>query len=90
MTAKKIIKYLCVFVVAPLIVLCGVFFFGDRKYAFISLALSVVACIPFFISFEKGKNDARRIVIIAVMTALSVAGRLYLLPFRFLSPLLQL
>ena len=53
MTAKKIIKYLCVFVVAPLIVLCGVFFFGDRKYAFISLALSVVACIPFFISFEK-------------------------------------
>ena len=53
MTAKKIIKYLCVFVVAPLIVLSGVFFFGDRKYAFISLALSVVACIPFFISFEK-------------------------------------
>ena len=40
MTAKKIIKYLCVFVVAPLIVLCGVFFFGDRKYAFISLVRS--------------------------------------------------
>lgn len=56
MTAKKIIKYLCVFVVVPLIVLCGVFFFGDRKYAFISLALSVVACIPFFISFEKVKR----------------------------------
>lgn len=56
MTAKKIIKYLCVFVVAPLIVLCGVFFFGDRKYAFISLVLSVVACIPFFISFEKVKT----------------------------------
>lgn len=86
MTAKKVIKYLCVFLVAPLIVLCGVFFLGDRKYAFVSLALSIVACIPFFVSFEKGKNDARRIVIIAVMTALSVAGRFVFAPIPFFKP----
>ena len=86
MTAKRVIKYLCVFLVAPLIVLCGVFFLGDRKYAFVSLALSVVACIPFFVSFEKGKNDARRIVIIAVMTALSVAGRFVFAPIPFFKP----
>lgn len=86
MTAKKLIKYLCVFLVAPLIVLCGVFFLGDRKYAFVSLVLSVVACIPFFVSFEKGKNDARRIVIIAVMTALSVAGRFVFAPIPFFKP----
>jgi energy-coupling factor transport system substrate-specific component len=86
MTAKKVIKYLCVFLVAPLIVLCGVFFLGDRKYAFVSLTLSVVACIPFFVSFEKGKNDARRIVIIAVMTALSVAGRFVFAPIPFFKP----
>lgn len=86
MTAKKVIKYLCVFLVAPLIVLCGVFFLGDRKYAFVSLALSVIACIPFFVSFEKGKNDARRIVIIAVMTALSVAGRFVFAPIPFFKP----
>lgn len=86
MTAKKVIKYLCVFLVAPLIVLCGVFFLGDRKYAFVSLALSVVACIPFFVSFEKRKNDARRIVIIAVMTALSVAGRFVFAPIPFFKP----
>lgn len=86
MTAKKVIKYLCVFLVAPLIVLCGVFFLGDRKYAFVSLALSVVACIPLFVSFEKGKNDARRIVIIAVMTALSVAGRFVFAPIPFFKP----
>lgn len=86
MTAKKVIKYLCVFLVAPLIVLCGVFFLGDRKYAFVSPALSVVACIPFFVSFEKGKNDARRIVIIAVMTALSVAGRFVFAPIPFFKP----
>ena len=69
MTAKKIIKYLCVFVVAPLIVLCGVFFFGDRKYAFISLALSVVACIPFFISFEKGKNEEKKEIILRMLNS---------------------
>lgn len=56
MTAKKVIKYLCVFLVAPLIVLCGVFFLGDRKYAFVSLALSVVACIPFFVSLKREKT----------------------------------
>ena len=52
MSAKKAIKYICVFLAAPLIVLSGVFFFGYRRYAFISLALSVVACIAFFVSFE--------------------------------------
>ena len=86
MSAKKAIKYICVFLVAPLIVLSGVFFFGDRRYAFISLALSVVACIPFFVSFERGKNDSRRIVIIAVMTALSVAGRFVFAPIPFFKP----
>ena len=86
MTAKKVIKYLCVFLVAPLIVLCGEFFLCDRKYALVSLTLSVVACIPFFVSFEKGKNDARRIVIIAVMTALSVAGRFVFAPIPFFKP----
>ena len=86
MSVKKAIKYICVFLVAPLIVLSGVFFFGDRRYAFISLALSVVACIPFFVSFERGKNDSRRIVIIAVMTALSVAGRFVFAPIPFFKP----
>ena len=86
MRVKKAIKYICVFLAAPLIVLSGVFFFGDRRYAFISLALSVVACIPFFVSFERGKNDSRRIVIIAVMTALSVAGRFVFAPIPFFKP----
>ena len=86
MSAKKAIKYICVFLAAPLIVLSGVFFFGYRRYAFISLALSVVACIPFFVSFERGKNDSRRIVIIAVMTALSVAGRFVFAPIPFFKP----
>ena len=43
-------------------------------------------CVFHFISFEKGKNDARRIVIIAVMTALSVAGRFVFAPIPFFKP----
>lgn len=86
MNTKKVITYICVFLIAPIIVFAGVFLFDDRKYAFVSLALSVLACVPFFVSFERGKNDSRRIVIIAVMTAISVAGRFVFAPIPFFKP----
>ncbi len=86
MKYKKAVKYICVFLIAPLVVLVGVLLFGDRKFAFVTLALSAVACLPFFFSFEKGKNNSRRIVVIAVMTALSVAGRFVFSPIPFFKP----
>ena len=86
MPLKKILSYLIFLVCIPLVIAFGMAVFGDRQYAFAAAAVAVLSCIPFFISFEKGKNDARRIVIIAVMTALSVAGRFVFAPIPFFKP----
>lgn len=50
-------------------------YFGNRKYYLCSLILIVLSMIPFFLSFEKRKPEAREIVTLAVMCAIAVASR---------------
>lgn len=59
----------------PLVIYSGITFLGDRKYYFISIVLILLACVPFILSFEQRKPQPREILIIAVMSAISVAGR---------------
>lgn len=59
----------------PLTLYMGITYFGDRKYYVISLLLIVLACVPFVLSFERRKPQPREILLIAVMSAISVAGR---------------
>lgn len=63
------------FILMPLTLYVGIAFLGDRKYYFISLVLILLACVPFVLSFERRKPQPREILIIAVMSAISVAGR---------------
>ena len=65
-------------VVVPLIMGLGIVVLGNRSQVFISLCLVIAAMAPFAWSFEHRGPQAREIVLIAVMTALSVAGRLAL------------
>lgn len=73
---RLLISSAIVFLIMPLVIYGGVVFLGDRKYYFISVILVVLASIPFFISLEQKKTQTRDILLIAVMAALSVAGRL--------------
>lgn len=57
------------------VITLGVLFPFDRNYYFISLAVVVLAMLPFVAAFEGRKPEAREIVVIAVMTALAVSGR---------------
>jgi len=77
MQAKKyqIIKIMIVLIVVPLLLWVGISLFDDRKYYLISISIVIVACLPFFLRFEKRKPQSREIMIIAVMAAISVAGR---------------
>lgn len=75
MTKKQVISAILLIVVIPFILLIGATLLEDRKYNIISMFVAIVACIPFFLSFEKRKPDAREILVIAVMSAISVAGR---------------
>ena len=71
-----------IFVVVPLTVLAGVYFFDNTKYLFISLIIMLESILPFYIIFEKHKVQARELVLVATMCAMCVAGRaiLYMLP----------
>ncbi|WP_242942872.1 ECF transporter S component [Papillibacter cinnamivorans] len=55
--------------------MAGVFLLGDRKYYFVSLLMVLYALILFGLAFERRRPQARELVIAAVLTALSVAGR---------------
>lgn len=65
-----------IFIVIPLVLILGVKLFNDRKYNLISLIIAFLACVPFFLRFEKKSPKAREIIIIAVMSAISATGRL--------------
>lgn len=69
-------------IMIPLTVWAGNALFTDRKYYFISLLIVLESIIPFFISFEKSRPGIKKIVVIAVMCAICVAGRqaFYMLP----------
>ena len=73
---KKWISYGLLLLAIPLTVVLGSTVFGGKQYAFLSLAVAILACIPFFLSFERGESGGIRLVLVAVLTALSVLGRL--------------
>ena len=64
------------FILMPLTVLLGLYIFDDKKYYFISLLLVLEAMLPFALSFEKRKPQAREIVVISVLCAIGIAGRI--------------
>lgn len=73
---KKLLTVLIVFLLVPAIILAGALLFDGKQYAFTSAAVVILALVLFFLSFERKENAGTKLVLIAVMTALSVAGRM--------------
>lgn len=71
-----------ILVIIPITIFYGVWQLNDRKYYFISLLIIIYTMVPFFMIFEKREPKARELIILAVMTAIAVAGRLafYMIP----------
>lgn len=86
MKSKNIISMIIYLVLIPLIILIGVKLFNDRRYNIISMIIAFVACLPFFIKFEKEKIATRELVIIAAMSAISVVGRIIFAPIPGFKP----
>ena len=64
-----------ILVVIPLIIYLGITLGHDRKYYIVSLGIIVCTMLPFFMVFEDRKPQARELIIIAVLSAIGVAGR---------------
>lgn len=80
-TGFNILMFL-LFVMSITTILAGVYLFNDRKYYFISFFILLYTCIPFIFVFSNKKGCIRKIVTLAVMCAVCIAGRsaFYMLP----------
>ena len=85
-TIKKLIQCAVVFVAVPLVIALGVTLLADRQYMWVSVAVAVLACVPFFVAFERGRKTGRELVVIATMCAISVVGRLIFAPIPGFKP----
>lgn len=75
LTKRTAAAALLILALIPLTIYTGIFYFGDRKYYFISLIIILETMIPFAMIFESRRPKAREIVIISVLCAIAVAGR---------------
>ncbi len=72
---KKVLSYLIICIFIPALILLGLAF-GSKDYAFVSLGIAILSCVPFFMRFERKQSDSKLLIIIAVLIALSVTGRM--------------
>lgn len=63
------------FVLIPLLVICGAFLFEERRHMIVSTGVALLALLFFATGYEKKPTGSRRMVIVAVMTALCIVGR---------------
>ena len=77
-----------VFLIAAVIALLalGSRLLQDRKYNLISVLIVLAACFAFYFTYEKREGSFRRMVLLAVMTAISVTGRFIFGPVPFFKP----
>ena len=59
----------------PITLFIGVFYLPRQQYAIVSVLVLFECMLPFFLVFEGRKPQARELVVIAVLCAISVAGR---------------
>ena len=86
-TLKRILSYVVILILMPVTLMVS-WRFGDRKYYLCSLILIVYSIIPFLLSYEKRKPQARELVTIAVMCAIAVASRAAFIMLPHFKPML--
>lgn len=74
-TLRKALKIILPAFLIPAAIVVGVLIPGEKQYAFVSLAVTVLALLLFIAGFEKKRTGTYRLILVAVMVALSVAGR---------------
>jgi energy-coupling factor transport system substrate-specific component len=72
---RMIAASIIILILIPATIFFGMLCLGDRKYYFVSLAVLCLTMVPFFLSFEQRKPQARELMVVAVLIAIAVAGR---------------
>ncbi len=85
-TVKKWVSRAILCILIPAVVIAGAMLLPEKRYAWISLCVALLACVPFFLHFERSTADVERLILIAVMTALPVLGRILFAPIPSFKP----
>lgn len=72
---KRILGLVIPFVLIPAVAICGSVLFSEQKHIFVSLVVAFFSLLLFITGFERKVTGTRRMVLVAVMTAISVLGR---------------
>lgn len=72
------------------IVFIGVLLFRQRRYNLISAVIALFACLPFYFAYQKREGSIRRMVMLAVMTAMTVTGRCVFAPVPYFKPTISI
>ncbi|MBR4726103.1 MAG: ECF transporter S component [Lachnospiraceae bacterium] len=72
---RSVLKILIPFVLIPAAAVSGVLLFDKQKHLIVSLTVAFLSLILFYAGFEKKTTGTRRMVLVAIMTAISVIGR---------------
>lgn len=67
---------LCLFLLLiPAVIVVGALLFREKYYAWLSLCVAVIAVIPLFYAFECRESSSKELTVLAVLIAISAAGR---------------
>lgn len=74
-SVRKTMRYGIPFVLIPGVIAAGILLFGAGQQAPAILMVTLLSLLLFYAGFERKRTGSRRLVVVAVMTALCVAGR---------------
>ncbi len=87
---RKWISYAILCLLLPATVFLGSVLFEGRRYAWVSLWAVILVLGAFLVSVEKGEKSTSKMILIGVMTALSVTGRILFAPLPGFKPVTAL
>ena len=79
---KTMLSLVLCLLAVPFIIYFGLTYLNDRAYIFTGFLIIGMAMIPFFTAVEEKNPPARELILIAVMSAIAVVGRMafFMLP----------
>lgn len=69
-----------------LVMFVGAVMLENRSYHLISVLIALMACVPFYLKYEKRKPQAREVVFIAILCACSIVSRILFAPIPGFKP----
>lgn len=75
MSKRTFVAALLIFLAVPLTLFLGIRFLKDSGYGIVSVIVLIESMLPFFLIFEGRKPRARELAVVAVLCAMTIAGR---------------